>query len=261
MSSTRMAVVGGFTDVGVLGDLWIFTLDEEYSGGLLHGRWNQLDDLTGQAFPGLVFARGYHSLVFDNRSSELIVFGGTSLQLSEQSDFGTVWTLYPGCNQGQFSNSIAIDGCAPCPNGTYADGAGFSTCLSCPSETTTTGIGAIYPSNCSICVPGTCHHRGTCTVNNYSGVHCDCGVFYGGAGNRCEALAWYWVFLATLAAVCPVLFLLLRYLRRIRRTAKTLEEENEQSAKVVRDLVNVSYHFRESPCGRANTVGSQYLSS
>eukprot|EP00038_Savillea_parva_P015069 m.12923 g.12923 ORF g.12923 m.12923 type:complete len:1524 (-) comp2993_c0_seq1:30-4601(-) len=238
LSARRMVVVGGFSIGGVLGDVWVLTLEQGLHGEMM-ARWEEIVEQKDPNFPTLSFVRGYHSLVFDPRSKSLVIFGGTSLQLSDQNDYGTTFTFQAGCNAGQYSSSFARIKCSPCPIGTYSEGPGYYQCQTCPAETTTPLVGSYDRSNCSVCVPGTCHGRGTCTVKSDLSVECQCGLLYGGIGHRCENIAWYWVLGFTLAIIVPLLYLMLVYIRRYRRAARTLTKENEQSARVLRDLVNV----------------------
>lgn len=234
LSSSRFVIFGGFSANGVLADVWVFDIFEGTDGS-----WWKVEQSSTYDYP-----RGYHSVSFWAETNELLVYGGTSLDLSDNDEAfeGGVPSMILGCNPGYSSIDFASTACEECPHGTFTDQSGSLQCSSCPRDITTNESAATTEEFCTLCQPGYCKNGGTCSVVDLK-PSCQCSIFYTNTAH-CDAIGWYWVAVPTVFAFVVVAILLMKRARRYRRKATSFAAESQAKG---RHLAEMYRHWKIEP--------------
>ena len=218
LSDVRMVIVGGFSKRGVMSDVWVY---DAVTGP--DGTWTEIEQSISADYP-----RGYHSVSFHSETEEVLLYGGTSLDLSDSDDSfeGAVPAMTVGCNPGATSAHFATSKCQPCAVGAYADTPGSRVCSSCPRDIITNSTEARSETSCNLCRGGYCENGGVCSVDGDLKPDCKCSMLYANS-SQCDALGWYWVAVPTVVIALLILAAMYRKADSLKAMAMSYSAESQ----------------------------------
>eukprot|EP00051_Salpingoeca_urceolata_P010652 m.130671 g.130671 ORF g.130671 m.130671 type:complete len:1329 (-) comp16798_c1_seq4:908-4894(-) len=220
-----MVIYGGMRNRELLADTWFGRIRSDGRLG-----WSQVETTRSQHL-------AQHAFVILPNTTTSFLFGGRTLV--DTSDL--LFRLDLGCEPGWSSPDAVRVPCAPCLPGSYAATAGQKECKPCTGRTTTMAAGSTDPSECNICVNGTCSNGGKCRVDTHDSTwQCSCTFWYTGA--TCT-VPWFLIACSGVGALIALFLIVFAACRRVKRRFRKYrlvqsehESEIEQKDREIRAL-------------------------
>lgn len=188
----------------------------------------------------------------------LFIFGAglDTVRAGDPAIPGNLHYVGLACGPGQFgATGYLLGGCKLCPQGTFTPNRGSTACLKCPGQVITASEGASSIEDCSVCVPGTCHH-GECSVASGFTVNCRCDAAYQGS-KFCEYPVYPLLGTGLAMLVVAVVFVISKKAIRRVNWHKSYAELQEQLLLETQEEVHILQ--RSDTCHGMWAVGSQFI--
>lgn len=201
-------------------DVWIYSQSSSTSGEPLSWQYHRAHG-TAVTTRTPAYALGY------SIGLPMYVFPGSLASNKVQYALNEITLV---CQAGYAGQDVTE--CVECAVGNFSISGDTKTCQMCPAGTTTRSAGSNSITNCTVCQPGSCSNRGSCTVALDFVVVCHCDFGY--RGPNCDDN----FIIIVLASCLPTLALVVMGCfigQRVRRRLKVLHFDHELNQLLLQD--------------------------